>query len=528
MMWRGIAIGVIISAPMGPVGILCVQRTLERGRRTGFFTGVGAAISDLVYCLLTGFGLSFIEDFLKSNQNVIQIVGSAVLIGFGIYLFRSNPTRKLRTPDEAKPSVKKNILSGFLFTFSNPLIIFLIIGLFARFNFLLPEIRFYHYVLGFMFIFAGALLWWWVVSFFVDKVRAHFNLRSMWLINKITGGIIMVFAVVGIITAIGGLTHAREASPRYLNFVRGFGEHGEAGMPLRLENNGADTLRRAVHIGASGPVTVNARIRAANNAARRRYPYYTPDGKRHSAVHPGWGLYVARGGERSEVSLRTDDNPYDPLRKASVLINGGAHADGLDAFDGWNAFRVETGGAETAVSGGNREYSFLSTLILSGAPDSIGVFLLPGAALEIDHVAIEPVYGAPADAGPVPEVFQALREHVLRSADRREGVWHILDMSLDDGMLAPGGDYSLLMAADSTGYALYYLEGAAVNGGAWRPGHVKAGLRKTRVPGVYDVTWLDASFRALPGAGKAQFDGDGRVLTVTFPGLMSSFRMVRE
>lgn len=80
MMWRGIAIGVIISAPMGPVGILCIQRTLEKGRATGFFTGVGAAISDLFYCLLTGFCLSFIEDFLKANQNLIQIIGSIVLV----------------------------------------------------------------------------------------------------------------------------------------------------------------------------------------------------------------------------------------------------------------------------------------------------------------------------------------------------------------------------------------------------------------------------------------------------------------
>ena len=82
MIWRGFAIGVLISAPMGPVGILCIQRTLDKGRRTGLYTGVGAAISDLIYCLLTGFGLSFIEDFIERNQNIIQLIGSAVLIAF--------------------------------------------------------------------------------------------------------------------------------------------------------------------------------------------------------------------------------------------------------------------------------------------------------------------------------------------------------------------------------------------------------------------------------------------------------------
>lgn len=208
MIWRGIAIGILISAPMGPVGMLCIQRTLNRGRRAGFYTGVGAALSDLFYCLLTGFGLSFIEEFLGRYQNVIQLVGSLVLVVFGIYLFRNNPAKSLKKPDkEKKASIRKNILTGFLFTFSNPLILFLIIGLFARFNFLMPEIRFYHYIAGFLFILTGALLWWWFVTYFVDKVRTHFNVRSLWLINRIIGGIILVFAAVGIITSITAMAH---------------------------------------------------------------------------------------------------------------------------------------------------------------------------------------------------------------------------------------------------------------------------------------------------------------------------------
>ena len=201
VLWRGIAIGILISAPMGPVGMLCIQRTLDKGRRAGFYTGIGAAISDLFYALLTGFGLSFIEEFLERNQNIIQIVGSVVLIAFGIYLFKRNPSKGLKKPEEQNVSKRKSILGGFLFTFSNPLILFLIVGLFARFNFLLPSFRVPQYFTGFVFIFAGALLWWWVVTFSVDKVSHHFNIRSMWLINKIIGGMILLFAIVGIITA---------------------------------------------------------------------------------------------------------------------------------------------------------------------------------------------------------------------------------------------------------------------------------------------------------------------------------------
>lgn len=201
MLWRGLAIGILVSAPMGPVGMLCIQRTLDKGRLAGLYTGVGAALSDLLYCMLTGFGLSFIEVFLEQNQNTIQLIGSAVLIAFGLYLFRSNPSRGLKKPRDSRGSIKRNVLTGFLFTVSNPLIIFLIIGLFARFNFLLPTMGWYHYMLGYICIIAGALLWWWLVTTFVDKVRAHFNIRSMWLINRIIGSVIMIFALVGIITS---------------------------------------------------------------------------------------------------------------------------------------------------------------------------------------------------------------------------------------------------------------------------------------------------------------------------------------
>lgn len=206
--WRGVAIGILISAPMGPVGILCIQRTLDKGRKTGLYTGVGAAISDLFYCILTGFGLSFIEEFLERNQNIIQLVGSIVLIAFAVYLFKKNPVSSLKTPEQeaVKISPHKNILGGFLFTFSNPLILFLIIGLFARFNFSIPEISFYYYIAGYAAIFAGAIIWWYFVTFSVNKLRAHFNLRSMWLINKIIGGIILIFAIVGIVTSIINLT----------------------------------------------------------------------------------------------------------------------------------------------------------------------------------------------------------------------------------------------------------------------------------------------------------------------------------
>lgn len=204
MIISGLLIGILVSAPMGPVGILIIQRTLNKGRWAAFFTGIGAGLSDLLYCMLTGFGLSFITDFISENEMLLQIIGSVVLVAFAIYLFQKNPARSLRKRKENKTSFFKDLVTGFLFTFSNPLILFFIIGLFGRFNFLLPEYQYYHYVAGYASIFIGAMLWWYMITFIINKIRAHFNVRSMWFLNRIIGMILIVMALVGIYKGITG------------------------------------------------------------------------------------------------------------------------------------------------------------------------------------------------------------------------------------------------------------------------------------------------------------------------------------
>ena len=111
--------------------------------------------------------------------------------------------RMLKKLKDKKRNYIQDMVTGFLFTVSNPLILFLIIGLFARFNFMLPEYHYYHYLLGYLFIFVGAISWWFVITLFVDAVRAHFNLRSMWLVNRIIGVIILIMSIVGLVMGVG-------------------------------------------------------------------------------------------------------------------------------------------------------------------------------------------------------------------------------------------------------------------------------------------------------------------------------------
>ena len=201
------SIGIILSAPMGPIGILCIQRTLNNGRESGFFTGVGAAASDLFYCLLVGLGISLVTDFIADHVNILQVIGSVILIIYATYMIIHNPVSQIKEKLDQRDDRVRDMVTGFIFTLSNPLIMFLIIPLFARFGFPLPEYKFYHIILGYASIVLGALIWWAVITFFVNKVRTHFNIRSMWLINRIIGSIILILSLYGLVTGAVAYLH---------------------------------------------------------------------------------------------------------------------------------------------------------------------------------------------------------------------------------------------------------------------------------------------------------------------------------
>ena len=198
ILWKGFIIGVIVSAPLGPVGVLCIQRTLNKGRWYGFVTGIGASMSDLCYALLTGYGMSFVFDYVNKNIFYLQLIGSIMLLAFGIYTFRSNPVKSLRPPSGNKGTYLHNLVTAFFVTLSNPLIIFLFIGLFARFSFAGGGALVSETVLGYLSILLGALSWWFGITYFVNKVRAHFNLRGIWIVNRIIGSVVAIVSLVGL------------------------------------------------------------------------------------------------------------------------------------------------------------------------------------------------------------------------------------------------------------------------------------------------------------------------------------------
>lgn len=201
---KGLLIGIIASAPMGPVGVLCLQRSLNKGRLYGFLTGVGAAISDLFYALITGFGMSFVFEYVNQNIYYLQLFGSILLLAFGYYTFQSNPVHSIRPVNKNNKSYLNNIITAFLVTLSNPLIILLFIALFARFSFVDEGWLVSETVTGYASMVVGALLWWLLLSFAVNKLRKQFNLRGLWMLNRVVGALVMLVALGGLVYTLLG------------------------------------------------------------------------------------------------------------------------------------------------------------------------------------------------------------------------------------------------------------------------------------------------------------------------------------
>ncbi len=204
---KGLIIGILASAPMGPVGVLCIQRTLNKGRMHGLVTGLGAAFSDIIYALITGYGLSFIYDFINNRTTLfwLQLVGAILLFVFGVYTYRSNPAKNTRKVSRNRSSLVQNCVTGFFITLSNPLIILLFVAIFTPFKFMLPEQPFHYQLIGYISIFAGAFLWWLFITYFVNKLRSRFDVKGIWIINRIIGAVVMTASFIGAVLILTGI-----------------------------------------------------------------------------------------------------------------------------------------------------------------------------------------------------------------------------------------------------------------------------------------------------------------------------------
>jgi threonine/homoserine/homoserine lactone efflux protein len=198
---KGIIMGFSIAAPVGPIGVLCIRRTIANGRLSGFVSGLGAATADGLYGCVAAFGLTFISGFLVSQQFWLRIVGGLFLLYLGVRVLLSHPAEK---PADLKtnPSVIGDYLSTFFLTITNPMTILSFAAVFAGLG-LSSNGSDYSTALQLVSgVVIGSAAWWLSLSGIVGFFRQRFNLRAMLWVNRISGAIIIAFglwAVVGLL-----------------------------------------------------------------------------------------------------------------------------------------------------------------------------------------------------------------------------------------------------------------------------------------------------------------------------------------
>jgi threonine/homoserine/homoserine lactone efflux protein len=200
---KGLFIGFLSSAPMGPVGMLCIQRTLNEGRKNGLITGIGAVAGDMLIALLAivaALGLGFSTEFIQQHEGPLKVVGSIILIVFGYIVFNKNPSKSLTKLKEKSISTWTVFISSLILTISNIATLFLYIALFARFNVIDADKPFGYDLITILFIGTGAFLWWLLVTYFVNKLRSRFNPRGLQIFNRIIGLLLIGLGIVGIVT----------------------------------------------------------------------------------------------------------------------------------------------------------------------------------------------------------------------------------------------------------------------------------------------------------------------------------------
>jgi threonine/homoserine/homoserine lactone efflux protein len=186
-------IGVSIAAPVGPIGVLCIRRTLADGRLPGLVSGLGAATADALYGMVAAFGLTFISDLLLARTTLLQLAGGLFLAYLGIKTLLAPPVGQVAAADNRR-GLAGAYTSTLALTLANPMTVLAFLGIFAGLGAGAAE----GYgaasvmVAG---VFAGSALWWLTLSMAVGLFRARFDARWMRWVNRISGVIILIFAL---------------------------------------------------------------------------------------------------------------------------------------------------------------------------------------------------------------------------------------------------------------------------------------------------------------------------------------------
>jgi len=193
---KGIILGLTVSMPLGPIGIILINRSIKRGLLSGFFSGLGLATADTILAILAGLGFSVVIGFIKEERFIITILAGIIIIGVGIKVFLSNPVKDFRNKEKANKSLWRDYYSVLVLSISNPYTIFIFVAFYSGIHLtgnVRPEMVPFFLIPG---VFVGAIAWWLFLSYFVSRFKRNIRLRAIVRVNKVAGITIIVIGIV--------------------------------------------------------------------------------------------------------------------------------------------------------------------------------------------------------------------------------------------------------------------------------------------------------------------------------------------
>ncbi|MBS0289027.1 MAG: LysE family transporter [Proteobacteria bacterium] len=197
---KGFLIGLSIAAPVGPIGVLCINRTLSAGLVVGLLSGLGAASADAIYGCIAGFGLVAVSKFLLSQQTIIQLVGGAFLLYLGIKTFFASP--QARAISDRATTLWQDFSSTLFLTLTNPATIISFIAIYTSLGIVERNANYMEALVIVLGVFLGSLAWWCILSSSISHIRHKLSEVVLMWNNRFSGLILIGF---GFFSLISGL-----------------------------------------------------------------------------------------------------------------------------------------------------------------------------------------------------------------------------------------------------------------------------------------------------------------------------------
>jgi len=193
---KGLILGFSIAAPVGPIGVLCIRRTLTNGILNGFISGLGTATADAIYGCIAAFGITAAVSFFIEQQTNLRLIGGLYLLYLGYTTFIAQPAdQAAKASGESLPSA---YLSAFFLTLTNPMTIMMFAALFAGVGIGANAANYSLAGLMVAGVFTGSLLWWLILSSTVSVLRSRFDHRKLKWVNQLSGVIIVGFGLISL------------------------------------------------------------------------------------------------------------------------------------------------------------------------------------------------------------------------------------------------------------------------------------------------------------------------------------------